>query len=667
MGDHDRDREPGRSGFSRRDLLRGGAAGAVVGGVLPQALRGETEAADTVSGTELVGPGPVPMTFTINGRPLEAKLEPRVTLLDALRNHLDLTGAKKVCDRATCGACTVLIDGQAGVLLHAARDRSAGAETSRPSKGWARRPQMHPIQAAFVEHDAQQCGYCTPGLRDRLQGVPRRQPESDARADPARPRRQPLPLRHLRRHQAGAARRRQAWRDVPRRRRGGSQWPTTAGPTPPTRSLIGKPLSRLDGPAKSTGAAKYPSDLRRDGMLYAKVLTCPHAHARIKKIDVAKAKAMPGVSAVRVIQDVGTEIQWAFDEVAAVAAATEEIARDAVRAIEVEYEVLPHYVLEGDRSKAPETKPGREQTVGDPDGAYASAAVKVERTLAVPMINHCLPRAARQRRRVERRPAHLVRLDPGGLDPRRPVRRAARDPRLQRAREDRLHGRRLRLQVPGRSLGHRGGATRARSAARRSSSSSSATTSSRSPAAAPRRGRPSRPAPIADGNVVAWISDSWGSGGLPGTGTTPLPYVFEPANRRHVHTSVPTNFAGSRAWRAPNHPQAAFLTMSVMEDLAAELGMDPLDFFRKNLPIATGKRQPGLRAGARDRRRSDGLEAELEAARRRDRHRAARARPLDPHLGRPRPRVELPGEGASRRHRRGGDRHRRTSAPAPAP
>ena len=94
-----------------------------------------------------------------------------------------------------------------------------------------------------------------------------------------------------------------------------------------------------------------------------------------------------------------------------------------------------------------------------------------------------------------------------------------------------------------------------------------------------------------DGNVVAWISDSWGSGGLPGTGTTPIPYVFEPPNRRHVHTSVPTNFAGSRAWRAPNHPQAAYLTMSVMEDLAAELKMDPLDFLRKNLPIATGKRQ----------------------------------------------------------------------------
>src|SRR5262245_11584747 len=148
---------------------------------------------------------------------------------------------------------------------------------------------------------------------------------------------------------------------------------TYGWPAANDRSLIGKPLTRLDGPVKSTGAAKYPSDLHRDGMLHAKVLTCPHAHARIKSIDASKAKAIPGVVAVRVIQDAGAEIQWAFDEVAAVAAVTEEAARDAVRAIAIEYEVLPHYVLESDRAKAPETKPGREQTVGDPDGAYAAA------------------------------------------------------------------------------------------------------------------------------------------------------------------------------------------------------------------------------------------------------------------------------------------------------
>lgn len=362
-------------------------------------------------------------------------------------------------------------------------------------------------------------------------------------------------------------------------------WPAASD-----RSLIGKPLSRIDGPVKSTGAAKYPSDLRRDGMLFAKLLTCPHAHARIKSIDTSKAKAMPGVVAVRVIQDAGAEIQWAFDEVAAVAATSEEIARDAVRAIVVEYELLPHYVLESDRSKAPETKPGREQTVGDPDGAYASAAAKVERTLGIPMINHCplephgsiaewsgdqlttyastqaVSTLSGQFAEPLSIPASNVRVRTdymgGGFGSKFQVDRWD----IEAARLAREAGRPVKLFIE------------------RDHEQSVAGS------------RPSAWATIkagadADGKVVAWISDSWGSGGLPGTGTVPLPYVFEPPNRRHVHTSVPTHFAGSRAWRAPNHPQAAFLTMSVMEDLAAELGMDPLELFRKNLPIATGKRQ----------------------------------------------------------------------------
>jgi xanthine dehydrogenase YagT iron-sulfur-binding subunit len=160
----DNDRDPSRGGFSRRDLLRGGAAGAVVGGVLPGALRAEpAAAADTVSGTTVVGPGPVPMVFTVNGRQLEASLEPRVTLLDALRNHLDLTGAKKVCDRATCGACTVIIGGKPIYSCTLLAIEAQGVEITT-IEGLGTPDRMHPIQAAFVENDAQQCGYCTPGF-----------------------------------------------------------------------------------------------------------------------------------------------------------------------------------------------------------------------------------------------------------------------------------------------------------------------------------------------------------------------------------------------------------------------------------------------------------------------------------------------------------------------
>jgi xanthine dehydrogenase YagT iron-sulfur-binding subunit len=156
--------DPERSAFSRRDLLRGSGAAAVVSGVLPRALRAEPQAAaDTASGTALVGPGPVPMTLTLNGERHQLELEPRVTLLDALRNHLDLTGAKKVCDRATCGSCTVLVAGKPVYSCTMLAIEAQGVDVVTV-EGLGTPAEMHPIQAAFVHHDAQQCGYCTPGF-----------------------------------------------------------------------------------------------------------------------------------------------------------------------------------------------------------------------------------------------------------------------------------------------------------------------------------------------------------------------------------------------------------------------------------------------------------------------------------------------------------------------
>ncbi|MDQ6706738.1 MAG: hypothetical protein M3Z85_12275 [Acidobacteriota bacterium] len=107
---------------------------------------------------------------------------------------------------------------------------------------------------------------------------------------------------------------------------------------------MGKPTSRLDGHLKSTGRAKYASDYWSKDLLFARLVTSPHAHAKVVKVDIADAKNMKGVTAIRVISPPGTEIQWEGTEVAAVAAVTEEIARDAVRAIKVEYEVMPHLV-----------------------------------------------------------------------------------------------------------------------------------------------------------------------------------------------------------------------------------------------------------------------------------------------------------------------------------
>jgi xanthine dehydrogenase YagT iron-sulfur-binding subunit len=105
----------------------------------------------------------VAMSFRVNGKQLEARLEPRVTLLDALRDQFELTGAKRVCDRGTCGACTVLLDGNAVYACSVLAIEAQGRPIATV-EGLGTPEKMHPLQAAFVENDAQQCGFCTPGF-----------------------------------------------------------------------------------------------------------------------------------------------------------------------------------------------------------------------------------------------------------------------------------------------------------------------------------------------------------------------------------------------------------------------------------------------------------------------------------------------------------------------
>ena len=150
---------PPKGGFSRRGFLRGvgissGALGAT--GLL-------TEEAEAQSTARVAGPAAVPITLNINGRQLKANVEPRETLLDVMRNHLDLTAAKRVCDRGTCGACTVIADGKA---IYACTVLAIDAQGRKIEtlEGIAQGPRPHPIVAAFVNNDAQQCGYCTPGF-----------------------------------------------------------------------------------------------------------------------------------------------------------------------------------------------------------------------------------------------------------------------------------------------------------------------------------------------------------------------------------------------------------------------------------------------------------------------------------------------------------------------
>lgn len=125
----------------------------------------------------------LPLTLTINGRRRALELDdPRVTLLDLLRERLHLTGTKKGCDRGQCGACTVLVDGRRinSCLTLAASLDGANIETI---EGVAEGPELHPVQAAFIEHDGFQCGYCTPGQIMSAIGLIR---EGQAGTDPER-------------------------------------------------------------------------------------------------------------------------------------------------------------------------------------------------------------------------------------------------------------------------------------------------------------------------------------------------------------------------------------------------------------------------------------------------------------------------------------------------
>lgn len=147
------------AGVSRRGFLKGLGVGSVATGLLSPTGLKETIAAEG----GLVGPGEMPITLNVNGQNRKLNLEPRVTLLDALRNRLDLTGAKKVCDRGTCGACTVLVDGQPVYSCSMLAVEAEGRAITTV-EGLGTPEKMNQVQKAFVNHDAQQCGFCTPGF-----------------------------------------------------------------------------------------------------------------------------------------------------------------------------------------------------------------------------------------------------------------------------------------------------------------------------------------------------------------------------------------------------------------------------------------------------------------------------------------------------------------------
>ncbi len=174
--------EKPRTGVSRRAFLQGSglaAAATAVTGLPVLAPAGEVAPAQGVGAGNVPahGPGPVKVTLNVNGREVSTSIEPRVTLLDALRNYLDVTGCKRVCDRGTCGACTVLLDGKP-VYSCTTLALEAQGRPIRTAESLVQGDKLDPVPAAFVRHDAQQCGFCTPGFVVAMKAVLEQNPKA---------------------------------------------------------------------------------------------------------------------------------------------------------------------------------------------------------------------------------------------------------------------------------------------------------------------------------------------------------------------------------------------------------------------------------------------------------------------------------------------------------
>lgn len=357
------------------------------------------------------------------------------------------------------------------------------------------------------------------------------------------------------------------------------------------RTHLGKSISRIDGAEKVSGRAKYTYDINRPGMLYGKVVRSKYARAKIVSIDTSAAEKMPGVKAVHVIIEPGSEIRWAGEEIVAVAAVDEPTAEDAARAINIKYEKLAHNVIDTDpKAVGDAARPPSEQTVGDAAKAFSEAEVTVEGFYGLTSITHCCLESHGSVNEWEGDKNLLVHISTQAVSGvagqmAGPLETPAGNIRVKQDHIGGGFGSKFgpdRWDITGARLSKKAGGKPVKIMLERDAELMVAGM------------RPSAYARVKlgamkDGRIVAWESESWSSGGLGGGGSPPLPYVFVIPNQKKAHTAIATNVGSARAWRAPAHPQACLITMGALEDLAAKLNMDPYDLFLKNIDL-TGAR-----------------------------------------------------------------------------
>jgi xanthine dehydrogenase YagR molybdenum-binding subunit len=369
-----------------------------------------------------------------------------------------------------------------------------------------------------------------------------------------------------------------------------------------TRKVIGTRPKRLDGPMKSSGRAKYSSDLNLKDMLHGVYLTCPHAHARVKSIDTSAAEKADGVQSVYVIAPAGTELQWQSAEIAAVAALTEDQARDAVRLIRVEYEVLPHNVLDADlaRIAAPYAQKAGERMQGDPDKAFTEAEVVSEGKYGIPVVTHCCLEPHGQVIQWQGNgDGSQIQVWPSTQD----VTDYAGD--LGQSLKVPVNNIKVKMEYIGGGFGSKFGpdawAITGANLSQKAGGRPVKLWLDRATEQIMAGNRPSLFAKVKvagkkDGTITGWQGETWGSGGVTGlTMPNNVPYVFDIPNSRRNHTQVKVNGGPSRAWRAPGNQQASYITCAAIEDFAAKAGLDPVEVFAKNLGYAPKARQDTYR------------------------------------------------------------------------
>jgi xanthine dehydrogenase YagR molybdenum-binding subunit len=353
---------------------------------------------------------------------------------------------------------------------------------------------------------------------------------------------------------------------------------------------------------KASGRAKYSSDVNLKDMLHAAYLTCPYAHARVKSVDTGAAEKADGVQSVYVIVEPGRELQWQGAEVAAVAALTEEQAREAVRLIKVDYEVLPHNVLDADLAKvaAPFNSKAGEQVVGDPDQAFTDAEVVSEGRYGIPVVTHCCLEPHGQIIQWQGSgDASQIQVWPSTQD----VTDFAGD--LGQRLKVPVNNIKVKMDYIGGGFGSKFNPDAwAIAAANLSQKAGGRPVKLWLDRATEQRIAGNRPSLFAkvrvagkkDGTITAWQAESWGSGGVTGLAMPGnLPYVLVPPNVRKNHTQVRVNGGPNRAWRAPGNQQVSYITCAAYEDFAAKAGLDPMDVFLKAVPYAPQARQDTYR------------------------------------------------------------------------